>query len=49
MENQFYHISWAPLSVTIFITYVRNLRNGCYANENMYQKIIFLFLIRNTY
>ena len=22
-----------PLNVTIFITYVRNLRNGCYANE----------------
>ena len=26
-----YHIRWPPLNVTIFITHVRNLRNGCYA------------------
>ena len=32
MENQFYHISWPPLNVTIFIAHVRNLRNGSYAN-----------------
>ena len=32
MENHFYHIKWPPLNVTIFITHVRNLRNGCYAN-----------------
>ena len=38
MENHFYHIRWAPLSVTIFITHVRILRNGSYANvqEVMY-------------
>ena len=32
MENHFYHIRWAPLSVTIFITHMRILRNGSYAN-----------------
>ena len=30
MENHFYNIT-APLSVTIFITHVRILRNGSYA------------------
>ena len=33
MKNQFDHIRWAPLSVTIFITHVRLLRNGSYTNE----------------
>ena len=32
MENHFYRIKRPPLNVTIFITHVRNLRNGCYAN-----------------
>ena len=32
MENHFYHIRWAPLSVTIFITHVCILRNGSYAD-----------------
>ena len=32
MENHFYHIKWAPLSVIYFITHVRILRNGSYAN-----------------
>ena len=31
-EIHFYHIKLPPLNVTIFITHVRNLRNGCYAN-----------------
>ena len=33
MGNHFYHIRRAPLSVTIFITHVRILRNGSYSNE----------------
>ena len=33
MENHVYHIRWAPLSVTIFITHERILRNGSNANE----------------
>ena len=33
MENHFYHISWAPLIVTIFITHVRIVRNGNYAKD----------------
>ena len=32
MENHFNHIKWPPLNVTIFITHVRNLCNGCYTN-----------------
>ena len=32
MEHHFYRIRLAPLSVTIFITHVRILRNGRYAN-----------------
>ena len=36
MENHFYHIKWPPLNVTIFITHVRNVRNGSYANEHAY-------------
>ena len=32
MENHFYHIRWAPLSVTI-ITHVHMLHNGSYAND----------------
>ena len=35
MEHHFYHIKWPPLNVTIFTTHVRNLRNGCYANEDI--------------
>ena len=30
----FYHIRWAPLSVTIFIRHVRILRNGSFDNED---------------
>ena len=33
MENHFYHLRWAALNVTIFITHVRNLRNRCYVND----------------
>ena len=33
MENHFYHIKWPPLNVTIFITHMQNLSNGCYAKE----------------
>ena len=33
MENPFYHIRWAPLSVTIFITHLCILHNGSYAND----------------
>ena len=33
MENHFYHIKLSPLIVTIFITHVRNLHNGRYAND----------------
>ena len=32
--NHFYHIKWPPLNVTIFITNVRNLHNGCYTIES---------------
>ena len=32
MEDHFYHIKWPPLNVTTFITYMRNLHNGRYAN-----------------
>ena len=32
MENHFYHIRLPPLNVTIFITHIRRLRNGSYAN-----------------
>ena len=32
MENHFYHIRGAPLSAFIFITDVRTLHNGSYAN-----------------
>ena len=32
MENHFYHIKWPPLNVPIFITHVRNVRNGCDVN-----------------
>ena len=42
-ENQFYHIKWPPLNVTIFITHVRILRNGCYANG--YQTLILCSFI----
>ena len=45
MENHSYHIKWPPLNSTVFITHVRNLRNGCYANESYlnlwYTKIYF--------
>ena len=34
MENHFYHIRSPPLSFSIFITHVRILRNGRYANAN---------------
>ena len=34
MENNLNHIRLAPLSVTIFITHVRILRNGRYANDD---------------
>ena len=40
MENHLYHIKWPPLNVTIFITHVRNARNGCYANEYKETKIL---------
>ena len=36
-DNHFYHIRWAPLSVTIFIMHMRILRNGSYANVNQEQ------------
>ena len=32
MENHLFLIKCPPLNVTIFITHVRNLRNGYYAN-----------------
>ena len=40
MENHFYHFKWPPLNVIIiFITHVRNLRNGCYANaKHMFRR-----------
>ena len=31
METHFNHIKGPPLNVTIFITHLRNLCNGCYA------------------
>ena len=34
LDNTFYHIKWPPLNITIFITHVRNLRYGCYANDD---------------
>ena len=34
MENHFYYIKWSSLNASIFITHVRNLRNGCYANDS---------------
>ena len=37
MENHFYRIKVPHLNVTIFITHVRNLRNGCYANAPLRQ------------
>ena len=33
MENHFYRIRGAPFNVTIFITHMRILGNGNYANE----------------
>ena len=39
--NNFYHIRRAPLSVTIFITHVRILRNWSYAN--VYSSLFILF------
>ena len=33
MDNHFYHIRWAPLSVTTFIKHVPILHNGSYANK----------------
>ena len=33
IENHFNNIKWPNFNVTIFITHVHNLRNGCYANE----------------
>ena len=33
MENRFHHIKLPHLIVTIFITHVRNLRNGLYSND----------------
>ena len=35
MENHFYHIRLAPLSVTIFMSHVHILRNGSYADAWM--------------
>ena len=32
MENHLLHIKCRPLNVTIFITHVRSLRNGCHTN-----------------
>ena len=29
----FNYIKWSPLNVTIFITHMGNLSNGCYSNE----------------
>ena len=34
--NNFYHIKWPPLNVTIFITHVRRLRNVSYANALLF-------------
>ena len=42
MEDHFYHITWAPLSVTIFITHERLLRNGRYANVGVCVSILVL-------
>ena len=33
MENDFYHFKLPPLIVTIYITHLRNLRNGSYDND----------------
>ena len=33
MENPLYHFKLPPSIITIYITHVRNLRNGCYAND----------------
>ena len=38
MENHFY----APLNVAIFITHVRNLRNGCYAEGRQRVNVLFI-------
>ena len=38
MENHFYHIRWAPMSVTIFIMHVHKLRNAGYANAQQMDK-----------
>ena len=46
MENHFYHSKRLPFNVTFFITHMRNLRNGCYANEQSTSKVCLgLFLI----
>ena len=33
MENHFYRIELPPLNVTVLITRMRNLRNGCYTMD----------------
>ena len=48
LENTFYHIKWPPLNVTIFITHVRNLRNGCYANVD-HSPIINMEALQDQY
>ena len=48
MGNHFYHIRWAPLSVTI-ITHMRILRNGSYANEASSYKRLALTLTELAY
>ena len=35
LGNNFYHKSLTPLSVTNFITHIRILRHGSYANDSV--------------
>ena len=51
MDNYIYHIKRPPLNVTIFITHMGSLHNGCYTNDvasvQIESKIVINFLLIN--
>ena len=49
MANHFYRIKWPPSNVSIFITHVRNLRNGFDTNDPLKhgEKSILYASLRN--
>ena len=42
MENHLCHIKGPSLNVTVFITNMHNLCNGCYVNDKF--KMVFFFV-----